>query len=176
MMVCVAADSSTDGRTTKEDVVMRARSVWSYGASVLLMAGCAPSSQMHPPREPILTTHTNAKDSSSDARREVPTGSQPDQVGMASWYGRELAGHKTSNGERFDPKLFTAAHKQLPFGTWVEVRRIDTGRTVRVRINDRGPNGRASARIIDLSQRAAEELGILREGVAKVELRIVDGP
>lgn len=98
---------------------------------------------------------------------------EPDEVGLASWYGRAFAGKRTSSGERFDPSLFTAAHKKLPFGTWVEVRRIDTGRTVRVRINDRGPNGRAAHRIIDLSQRAAEELDIIRAGVVRVELRIV---
>lgn len=100
---------------------------------------------------------------------------EPDQVGLASWYGRAFAGKPTASGERFDPSLFTAAHKKLPFGTWVEVRRIDTGRTVRVRINDRGPNGRAAHRIIDLSQRAAEELDIVRAGVVRVELRIVGG-
>ena len=61
-------------------------------------------------------------------------------------------------------------------GGWVEVRRVDTGRTVRVRINDRGPNGASSNRIIDLSQRAAEDLDIVRAGVVRVELRIVAGP
>jgi rare lipoprotein A len=152
-----------------------ARSSWF--ATVLLIAGCAPSNEMHPPREPVLATHANGKDSSTDIKRdESPTGSKPDQVGIASWYGRAFAGKKTSSGERFDPRLFTAAHKQLPFGTWVEVRRIDTGRTVRVRINDRGPNGSAKARIIDLSQRAAEDLDIVREGVVRVEIRVVDGP
>lgn len=102
-----------------------------------------------------------------------PVSTSPDEVGLASWYGRAFAGKRTASGERFDPKLFTAAHKKLPFGTLVEVRRIDTGRTVRVRINDRGPNGRAAHRIIDLSQRAAEELDIVRAGVVRVELRIV---
>lgn len=99
----------------------------------------------------------------------------PHEVGVASWYGRAFAGKPTASGERFDPALFTAAHKKLPFGTWVEVRRVDTGRAVRVRINDRGPNGRAAHRVIDLSQRAAEELEMVRAGVARVELRIVGG-
>lgn len=97
-------------------------------------------------------------------------------MGLASWYGKELTGRRTANGERFDPRLFTAAHKQLPFGTWVEVRRLDTGRTVRVRINDRGPNGRAKGRLIDLSQRAAEEIDLVRSGVVRVEIRVVAGP
>jgi len=103
----------------------------------------------------------------------APTTRAPDEVGLASWYGRAFAGKKTASGERFDPSLYTAAHKKLPFGTWVEVRRADTGRAVRVRINDRGPNGRAAHRIIDLSQRAAEELDIIRAGVVRVELRIL---
>jgi rare lipoprotein A len=96
------------------------------------------------------------------------------QTGEASWYGAKLAGRKTASGERFDPMAFTAAHNTLKLGTWVEVRRIDTGRTVRVRINDRGPH--AGGRIIDLSRRAAEELDLVRLGVVRVELRVVDGP
>lgn len=117
----------------------------------------------------------------SEARARAPSaagapGAGFEHVGLASWYGSAFAGKPTASGERFDPRRFTAAHKQLPFGTWVEVRRLDTGRTVRVRINDRGPNGRAAHRIIDLSQRAAEQLDIVRAGVARVELRVVDGP
>lgn len=99
----------------------------------------------------------------------------PDEVGMATWYGAAFAGRKTASGERFDPGRLTAAHRKLPLGTWVEVRRVDTGRTVRVRINDRGPWG-DDRRVIDLSHRAAEDLDIVREGVARVELRIVSGP
>jgi rare lipoprotein A len=124
-----------------------------------------------------LTLHANAKDPPIDERVVVdPSESKVEATGLASWYGAELAGHRTANGEKFDPRLFTAAHRTLPFGTWVEVRRIDTGRTVRVRINDRGPNGHAQNRLIDLSRRAAEELDLVRQGVARVELRIVSGP
>jgi rare lipoprotein A len=152
-------------------------------SALLLSLGsmaCAPP-ELHPPADAPLSTHADAKASASDARMEAqlpgaPADSKPDQVGLASWYGQAFAGKKTSSGERFDPKLFTAAHKRLPFGTWVEVRRIDTGRSVRVRINDRGPNGRAAHRIIDLSQRAAEDLDIVRAGVVRVELRVVGGP
>jgi rare lipoprotein A len=135
---------------------------------LLLLVGCAPA---HPPREPVGSPHTNATHERFGHR-----GAPPDQVGWASWYGSELAGHRTASGERFDPSRFTGAHRELPFGTWVEVRRIDTGRTVRVRINDRGPNGKARRRVIDVSRRAAEDLGLVNVGVAPVELRVVDGP
>ena len=104
-----------------------------------------------------------------------PPSTEPDQVGIATWYGKAFAGAKTSSGERFDPRAMTAAHRKLPFNTWVEVRRPDTGMTVRVRITDRGPWGSAS-RIIDLSQAAAERLGIIAAGIARVELRVVPGP
>jgi rare lipoprotein A len=94
------------------------------------------------------------------------------QAGLATYYASSLAGRRTANGERYDPSLFTAAHRHLPFGTMVEVRRSD-GRTVVVRINDRGPYG--ANRIIDLSRRAAEELGIIREGKTMVEIRAIGG-
>jgi rare lipoprotein A len=89
-------------------------------------------------------------------------------VGLATYYSSRLAGRKTANGDRYDPSLLTAAHRTLPFGTMVEVRRAD-GRRVVVRINDRGPFGDPD-RVIDLSRRAAEELGILKEGKVRVEL------
>jgi rare lipoprotein A len=97
------------------------------------------------------------------------------QVGFATWYGSALAGHRTANGERFDPSQMTAAHRTLPFDTWVEVRRVDTGDTVRVRITDRGPFGHED-RIVDLSRAAAQKLGILKRGLTRVELRVVQGP
>jgi len=100
---------------------------------------------------------------------------EPDQVGQATWYGKAFAGAKTASGERFDPSAMTAAHRKLPFGTWVEVRRRDTGATVRVRITDRGPWGNP-ARVIDLSQAAADRLGMMSAGVVSVELRVVPGP
>jgi rare lipoprotein A len=93
--------------------------------------------------------------------------------GLASYYASSLAGHRTANGETYDPFALTAAHRKLPFGTRVEVRTA-SGRAVVVRINDRGPF--VSGRVIDLSRRAAEELGIVHAGVAEVELRVVATP
>lgn len=97
------------------------------------------------------------------------------QIGYATWYGQALAGRKTASGERFDPRQLTAAHRKLPFGTWVEVQKLDTGDVVRVRITDRGPYGHPD-RIIDLSRAAAERIGMLKSGRARVRIRIVEGP
>lgn len=96
-----------------------------------------------------------------------------DEIGIASWYGSE-SGDRTANGERFRPDYITAAHKTLPLPTYVEVTALDTGRTILVRINDRGPF--VAGRIIDLSRGSAEELGVARAGAARVRVRRVDPP
>lgn len=88
--------------------------------------------------------------------------------GLASWYGPNLHGRRTASGERFDRYEFTAAHRTLPFGARVCVRSALTGKAVVVRINDRGPFG--PGRVIDLSQAAAEELGMVGLGIKPVEL------
>lgn len=91
--------------------------------------------------------------------------------GTASYYGKRFAGRKTANGERFNPGLLTAAHKTLPFGSLVRVTNPRNGRSVTVRINDRGPFIRG--RVIDLSRAAAENIGMIRRGHAQVELELV---
>jgi rare lipoprotein A len=92
-----------------------------------------------------------------------------DEVGYASWYGQELAGRPTANGESFDPAWVSAAHRTLPMPSYVEVTRLDTGQTILVRINDRGPaDGR---RLIDLSAGAAQQLGITDAGTVAVRVR-----
>jgi rare lipoprotein A len=95
-----------------------------------------------------------------------------DQHGLASWYGEQFHGRKTASGERFDSMDFTAAHRSLPFGSRVCVRSSVTGKSVVVRINDRGPF--APGRIIDLSKAAAQELGMLGLGIKPVELWQLD--
>lgn len=94
------------------------------------------------------------------------------QIGMASWYGAELAGNATASGEVFRPSKLTAAHPSLPLGTRVRVKNLDNGLTVVVRINDRGPF--AKNRIIDLSERAAQQLGMINDGVARVRVVPLD--
>ena len=90
-------------------------------------------------------------------------------TGMASWYGPRFRGHRTASGERFDPKELTAAHPSLPFQTRLKVTNPSNGRSVTVRVNDRGPGyGRA----IDLSEEAAKQLGIVGRGIARVEMQV----
>lgn len=91
--------------------------------------------------------------------------------GVASWYGQEFAGRTTANGEIFDPLLFTAAHRTLPFGTIVDVTNAATGQTVRVRINDRGPF--VGNRMIDLSYAAAQQIGLIDPGSGDVNVKVV---
>jgi rare lipoprotein A len=97
-----------------------------------------------------------------------------DVVGLASWYGAGHAGKPTASGERFDPEALTAAHTTLPIPSWVEVTVLATGRSLVLRINDRGPF--RPERIIDLSHGAARRLGVERAGVAKVRVRRVARP
>lgn len=96
-----------------------------------------------------------------------------DDVGYASWYGEELAGKPTANGEIFNPDGISAAHRTLPLPSYVEVTALDTGRTILVRVNDRGPM--VGDRLIDLSRGAAEQLG-LTEGHSAVRVRRTNPP
>lgn len=94
------------------------------------------------------------------------------QEGIASWYGGKFHGKKTANGEIYDMNEVTAAHKSLPFGTIVNVQNLDNGKTVKVRINDRGPF--IKDRIIDLSKKAAEAIGMMHSGTANVRITVDD--
>jgi len=92
--------------------------------------------------------------------------------GIASWYGRKFDGHRTSSGETYDMYGMTAAHKELPLPTYVEVTNLKNGRRVVVKVNDRGPFQKN--RIIDLSYAAAAKLGIIKHGTGLVEVRAID--
>jgi len=129
----------------------------------LMVAGCA---------HRAAPVHRGAQSGAVSSQPRFAAGST--QSGYATWYGASLAGHRTASGERFDPSQLTAAHRTLPLGTWVDVRRPDTGRMVRVRINDRGPYG-SPDRIIDISRAAADELQMVRAGVVFVELSLIEG-
>jgi len=93
------------------------------------------------------------------------------QEGEASYYADSLDGNKTASGAIYDKDAMTAAHRDLPFGTRVKVTYLETGKTVEVTINDRGP--RAKDRIIDLSGAAARKLGMIDDGHGKVRLEVI---
>ena len=94
-----------------------------------------------------------------------------DETGVASWYGADFHDHATANGEIFNKNELTAAHKTLPLPTLARVTNLDNGRSIVVRINDRGPF--SGARIIDMSQRAAQLLGFEAQGTAKVRVQVL---
>ena len=96
------------------------------------------------------------------------------ETGLASWYGEPFQGRPTASGEPFDMYALTAAHRTLPLSTCVEVRRVDDDRSVRVRVNDRGPFDDDSRRIIDLSYTAGRALGLIGSGTAEVEVRAME--
>jgi rare lipoprotein A len=103
---------------------------------------------------------------------EQPAGSRDyEETGLASWYGGKFHGRRTASGEVYDMYELTAAHRTLPFGTVVRVTRLENGRSVEVRITDRGPF--IKGRIIDLSYAAAKRLDMIRDGVARVRLVVV---
>ncbi|MBI2206801.1 MAG: septal ring lytic transglycosylase RlpA family protein [Candidatus Rokubacteria bacterium] len=91
---------------------------------------------------------------------------------MASWYGHPHHGRKTANGETFDMNAMTAAHRTLPFGTWLLVENLNNGRSVRVRVNDRGPY--VGKRILDVSRAAGVALDMMGPGIVPVRIRLVE--
>ena len=108
---------------------------------------------------------------SASDQHEAPQNAAPDRAigeGMASYYGEAFRGRRTANGERFDPERATAAHRTMAFDSCLRVENLANGRSVQVRINDRGPY--AKGRLIDLSESAARELDMVRQGVARVRL------
>lgn len=111
----------------------------------------------------LLASCTSAPSSRSHEWR-------PYQSGKASWYGLKFQGRKTASGERYNMFAMTAAHKKLPFGTYVRVTNLKNGQACVVRINDRGPF--VSGRIIDLSAEAAKQIGVYSAGVAPVRLDV----
>jgi len=123
---------------------------WLWGVVLLVvLAGCS-ASRSRPSVEPVRGAT---------------------QEGVASWYGPGFHGNATSSGEIYDQNDLTAAHRTLPLGTRVEVTHVGTGRSVEVRINDRGPF--VDGRIIDLSYAAAEQLGMIGPGTGEVRIEVL---
>ncbi|OLC35411.1 MAG: hypothetical protein AUH81_10220 [Candidatus Rokubacteria bacterium 13_1_40CM_4_69_5] len=130
---------------------MRARTGWPV--ALLVLAGCA-TARVAPPPAPVRLG--------------------AEERGQASWYGEPFHGRRTSSGETFNMYQLTAAHRTLPMGTRVLVTHLGNGRSVEVRINDRGPF--LGGRIIDVSYAAAQRLGALGAGIFPVRLRVVALP
>jgi len=124
---------------------------------IMLAAGCARHSAARPPAPPSAPARIGST-----------------ETGIASWYGVPYHGRPSASGEIFDMEKLTAAHRALPFETWVEVTNLSNGKQVDVRITDRGPFVRG--RIIDLSMAAARELDMVRTGTARVQLKVIAPP
>jgi len=121
----------------------------------VLATGCATSGVVRPPSPP-------------------PSLLGAQWTGTASWYGDPHHGRETASGEIFDKTKLTAAHRTLPFGTRVAVTNLDNGRTIEVRVNDRGPF--VAGRLIDLSESAARSLGAIGVGLMRVRIRVIALP
>ena len=128
------------------------------------------------PRMPLVQIEQAPPVSTDDAADPAPVDPPERPRGdavTASYYGKGFAGRPTASGERFDPRLLTAAHRTLPFGTLVKVTDALTGKNAVVRINDRGPfHGN---RMIDLSEGAARKIGLAGRGTGKVILEVLRG-
>jgi peptidoglycan lytic transglycosylase len=126
------------------------------------------------PSAPIAPASPETQQASPFSMPPAPSPSTVVETGLASWYGAKHQGKRTASGEIFDQKKFTAAHRTLPWGSKVKVTNLDNGKSVEVRINDRGPY--MQDRIIDLSRAAAKALGMLRSGVAWVRMELISPP
>jgi rare lipoprotein A len=153
---------------------------FALGLAVLTSAAPAQTAYSVPNPSPRLQSLDQAVASLSDSALDqalatkLPVVQQAfEQVGEgnASYYGNELAGNRTSSGERFDPRAFTCAHRSLPLGSKLRVTNLTNGRSVIVRVNDRGPFTRG--RILDMSLAAAREIAMVGPGHARVRLELV---
>ena len=148
-------------------------------AAMLLLSGCATGPKLQAAKPPLAATARTLNPAVKIGQPYLVLGKwyypkddrDYDVTGVASWYGPGFHGLSTANGEPYDQDGITAAHKTLPLPCFVEVTNLENGRTLTVRINDRGPF--VGERIIDLSRRSAQLLGIDRAGTAKVRVRRV---
>jgi rare lipoprotein A len=121
---------------------------------------------------PLALPAMNAPEATSV--QEPETNTEVKQIGVASWYGDEWQGHVMASGQRFDDKKMTAAHRTLPLNSQVRVTNLKTGRSVDVTITDRGPY--VHGRVIDLSKAAARKLGMVKKGLAPVQITSIALP
>lgn len=141
------------------------------GCAFLFIQGCGGPARTYRPRPATATAPSGTYKSyvvNGATYYPLPSSNGFQQSGFASWYGKKFHGRHTANGEIYDMHVLTAAHKTLPMNTMVLVKNLENGREAVVRINDRGPFVRG--RIIDLSYRAAHDLGMADMGVARVRI------
>lgn len=122
----------------------------------------------------LSACHKKRSSARAPVRLPMPAAVPGTETGVASWYGHPYHGRPAADGEIYDMEKMTAAHRTLPFNTWVRVTNLDNGRTVEVRIIDRGPF--VDGRIIDLSHAAAREIGLIGPGLAKVRIDVISAP
>jgi rare lipoprotein A len=143
--------------------------------SLAATAGCAHRRYApQPPTQAPLPQPSPPSGAPPSIERQPAVPGEYTEEGVASWYGIPFDGHRTSNGEIYDMHAFTAAHRTLPFGAVVRVTDLDNGRQTEVRINDRGPF--VANRVIDLSLSAAQAVGMVGPGTARVRLEVIAGP
>jgi len=146
------------------------------GASIPLARGPVSAVPDAVPKPEVKTRSGNPESYEIDGKvyRVLDTSEGYRETAMASWYGQAFQGRRTSSGEPYDMYQMTAAHKTLPIPTYVRVTNMENGRSVVVRVNDRGPF--IEGRIIDLSLVAAQKLDMVRNGTARVEVVALDPP
>ncbi len=140
-------------------------------AALLAIAACAHAPSSPPPTPPPEARAEPAPPPAAETR-PAPEARPREQVGFASYYGHRFQGRRTASGERYDVARLTCAHRTAPFGSRLRVTDVETGRSVVVRVNDRGPFARG--RIVDLSLAAARSLGIVKRGLARVRVEPAD--
>jgi rare lipoprotein A len=143
-------------------------------SALAISSGCA---HKQPARvaTPAATPNAASKKNSQTSAPQTAAAKIGDtETGLASWYGNPYHGRRSASGEIYDMEQLTAAHRTLPFQTWVEVTDLDNGKKVDVRITDRGPF--VDGRVIDLSLAAARKIEMVGPGVAKVKLKVIDRP
>lgn len=118
-----------------------------------------------------VLAQASAPAATPEAPAPAPAAAAASESGKIAWYGRKFAGRKTASGERYNPHALTMAHKTLPFGTQVKVTNPANGKSVVVRVNDRGPT--QADRVGDVSLAAAQRLGMTKAGVIDAELSVV---
>jgi rare lipoprotein A (peptidoglycan hydrolase) len=149
--------------------------------ALLIVQGCSTLSRDRQPQMPtpfdtqagaVNTPSIDKRSAKIESHKDRPSSNvQPAHIGEASWYGPGFEGKKTASGDIFDDSKLTAAHKTIPLGSKAKVTNLTNGKTVEVKINDRGPF--IDGRIVDLSQAAAKALGMIDRGTARVQIDLL---